>query len=119
MAQTADIEAMYQLGFELRAAGRYGLAKGEFQKILALNPKHCNARWQMALILGFEGDFDGSLVALEKLSSEFPANDDVRYDYAMTQMMLGYIDEACANFTRILTNNPGHEKTLQQIVYCS
>jgi thioredoxin-like negative regulator of GroEL len=113
-----DIEQTYQQGFQLRCDGRYSEARQVLQRVLTANPNHINARHQMALIQGFEGDFDGSLAALGQLAVQFPNNLDVRYDLAMTQMMLGMYEEACANLNFILRINPGHEKALQQSIYC-
>jgi len=115
---TMDIEQAYQQGFQLRCEGRYAEARQALQRVLAVNPAHINARHQMALIQGFEGDFDGSLAALAQLSAQAPTNLDVKYDLAMTQMMLGMYEEACALFQQILAVNPTHEKTLQQTMYC-
>jgi len=117
-AMTMDIEQTYQSGFQLRCDGRYDEAKLAFQRVLAVDPGHIDARHQMALIAGFVGDFDGSLAALEGLCRQAPANLNVKYDLAMTQMMLGMYDEACANFREILAKNPKHEKALQQITFC-
>ncbi|MGV3615939.1 MAG: tetratricopeptide repeat protein [Fimbriimonas sp.] len=115
---TMDIEQTYQQGFQMRCDGRYSEARPLLQRVLAVNPSHVNARHQLALIQGFEGDFDGSLAALQQLSAQNPANLDVRYDLAMTQMMLGMYEEACAQFRYILQVNPGHEKAIQQTAYC-
>ncbi len=113
-----DIEGLYQRGFELRCEGNYPEAKACFVKVLAAEPTHIDARHQMALIVGFEGDFDGSLSALESLCTNYPANLEVRYDFAMTQMMLGLYEEACANLKYILDKDPTHSKALQQVIYC-
>lgn len=113
-----EIEGIYQRGFELRCEGNYPEAKACFQQVLGMDAGHINARHQMALILGFEGDFDGSLASLEALSNQYPANLDVRYDFAMTQMMLGMYEEACANLKFILAKDPSHAKALQQVTYC-
>lgn len=115
---TTDIDQAYQRGFQLRCDGRYAEARQELQKVLSVEPTHVNALHQMGLIQGFEGDFDGSLATLATLSTKYPTNLDVRYDLAMTQMMLGMYDEACGNFRFILSVNPAHEKALQQITYC-
>ncbi len=71
----------------------------------------------MGLIQGFEGDFDGSLETLQTLSTQDPNDLDVRYDLAMTQMMLGMNDEAAHNFRIIVAVNPSHEKARQQLAY--
>ncbi len=113
-----EIEGLFQRGFELRCEGNYPEAKSCFLKVLGMEPGHVNARHQMALIQGFEGDFDGSLSALEALCTQYPANLEVRYDFAMTQMMLGLYEEACANLKFILEKDPNHSKALQQMTYC-
>jgi tetratricopeptide (TPR) repeat protein len=112
-----DIEAVYQRGFDLRCEGRYSEATVEFEKVLATNPKHCNARWQMGLIQGFQGDFDGSLATLQGLAREFPNDLNVRNDLAMTFMMLGMIDEAGAEFREIVRMDPSHENANKQLAY--
>lgn len=113
-----DVEALYRQGFDFRCNGQYADAKRIFQQVLQADPNHLNARLQMGLIQGFEGDFDGSLTTLTALSNQFPQNLDVRYELAMTQMMLGMFDEGCANIKYILSVNPTHEKALQQAAYC-
>ncbi len=113
-----DIEAIYQRGFQARCDGRYSEAKVELARVLSMDPRHVNARHQMALIQGFEGDFDGSLNSLAGLSREVPGNLEVLYDLAMTEMMLGMYDEACAKFKKIIAIDPSHSKAQQQLVYC-
>jgi tetratricopeptide (TPR) repeat protein len=107
----------YDMGFQLRCEGRYAEAKAAFQRVLARDAAHTDSLHQMALIRGFEGDFDGSLADLAALVNKFPNNLDVRYDLAMTQMMLGMYDEACANFRTVLERNPEH-KAKDQVIYC-
>jgi tetratricopeptide (TPR) repeat protein len=113
-----DIEQTYQQGFQLRCEGRYAEARDALSRVLQADPTHADARHQIGLIQGFEGDFDGSMATLEGLSRQFPNNLTVRYDLAMTQMMLGMYEEACANLRHILNINPTHEKALQQSTYC-
>jgi hypothetical protein len=36
----------------------------------------------------------------------------------MTQMMMGEMDEACANFKEVLRQNPAHEDANRQVIYC-
>ncbi len=113
-----NIEALYNQAFQLRCNGQYAEAQSLLQRVLSMDPNHVNARHQMALIVGFIGDFDGSADQLARLSAQFPNNLQVRYDLAMTQMMLGMQDEACANFNAILRIDPTHEGALQQSAYC-
>lgn len=109
---------LYNQAFQLRCNGQYAEAQSLLQRVLQMNPSHVNARHQMALILGFVGEFETSLTQLQALSTQYPSNQGVRYDLAMTQMMLGLQDEACANFRAILAVNPDHEEALRQSAYC-
>ncbi|HEY0867576.1 MAG TPA: tetratricopeptide repeat protein [Fimbriimonas sp.] len=118
MSSIMDAEALYQRGFQLRCDGRYAEARDDLQRVLALNPNHYKAQHQLGLIQGFEGDFEGSLATLTALSSRFPNDLDIRYDLAMTQLMLGMFDEGCANINFILSVDPTHEKAMQQSAYC-
>jgi tetratricopeptide (TPR) repeat protein len=113
-----DIEQSYQTGFQLRCEGRYAEAREVLTRVLQQDPNHPDALHQIGLIQGFEGDFDGSMATLDKLTKQHPMNLNIRYDLAMTQMMLGMYEEACANLKYILSINPTHEKALQQAAYC-
>ena len=113
-----DVQEAYERGFALRCEGRYGEAKMAFQQALAADPLHVKSLWQLALIQGFEGDFDGSLESLKRIKDKDPTNVDVINDLAMTYMMLGYSDEACAEFHAILALNPDHENAQRQIKFC-
>ncbi len=113
-----DIEQTYQQGFQLRCDGNYGAARQALERVLAADPGHVDARHQIGLIEGFEGDFDGSLATLTELARLYPNNLGLLYDLAMTQMMLGMYEEACANLRQILSVNPTQEKALQQTTYC-
>lgn len=113
-----NAQELYDKGFELRCSGAYREARTALQQLLDMEPGHADARWQMGLIEGFEGDFDGSIATLSKLVEEHPDHVNARYDLAMTLMMLGMDEEACAQFKEVLRQKPDHEKALQQIVYC-
>ncbi|MFZ4508767.1 MAG: tetratricopeptide repeat protein [Fimbriimonas sp.] len=117
MAQAVDVEAIYEQAFQFRSEGRYGLARLEIQKVLAADPRHLKARHLLALILGFEGDFDGSIAALAALATEAPTNVAIRYDLAMSQVMLGMVDEAGANFREVLRLQPDHQDAKKQLAY--
>ncbi len=112
------IDERYEQGFGYRAEGRYAEAKAAFEDVLARSPGHTKSLWQLALIQGFEGDFDGSLASLQSLAFEHPADLDIRNDLAMTYMMLGFVEEACAEFQAVLMMDPTHENARRQSVYC-
>jgi|GEM_PF-4244294 len=81
-----------------------------------MDPHHTKAHWQLALIKGFEGDFDGSLADLKRLNQQNPNDLDILNDLGMTYNMLGYPDEACETFARILHINPDHENARRQSI---
>ena len=91
-----NAQELYDKGFELRCGGAYREARTILQQVLQIEPEHADARWQLGLIEGFEGDFDGSIATLTKLVEEFPDHTSARYDLAMTLMMLGMDEEAFA-----------------------
>ncbi|MFN8138514.1 MAG: tetratricopeptide repeat protein [Fimbriimonadales bacterium] len=115
--QPIAIEEIYEAGFTARCAGDYDTAKSHLTRVLQLDPTHMRARWQLALIKGFEGDFDGSLEDLRVLSRAVPGNTDIRYDYGMTLMMLGDYDAAKVEFEAILSLEPDNERAQQQMAY--
>ena len=112
------IAELYQHGFQARCDGRYGEARLYLQRVLELDPSHIEAQHQLGLVMGFEGDFDGSIKVLTGLSAKDPNNLGILYDLAMTQMMLGMIDEACDSLKKILAKDPTHENALRQSAYC-
>ena len=113
-----NAQELYDKGFELRCSGQYGEARQVLQQVLGIDPEHADAQWQLGLIEGFEGDFDGSIASLQKVVDANPTHVNARYDLAMTMMMLGMDEEACAHFHEVLRLNPEHEKALQQVIYC-
>ena len=112
-----DPEALYTRGFEARCEGKYGEAKLYLEQVIKLAPGHFKAKHQLALILGFEGDFDGSVASLDALHKQVPRDLEVLYDLAMSQMMVGMMDEACGHFNKILAIDPTHDKANQQVAY--
>ena len=118
MATAMGIDELFQQGFQARCNGKYGEARLYLQRVLQMDPAHMKALHQLGLIQGFEGDFDGSLETLSGLCAKYPANTDILYDLAMTQMMLGMSDEACDNLRKILKIDPKHENAIRQSEYC-
>lgn len=112
-------EEIYQRAFDARYNGDYGTARSLLEQVLGGNPNHADALWQLGLVQQFgDGDFDGSAETLKKVVVLNPNHIDARYDLGMTYMMLGMMDEACAEMREILRQNPGHEKAAQQAIYC-
>ncbi|RYG44229.1 tetratricopeptide repeat protein [bacterium] len=112
------LDDMYQQGFQARANGDYGRARLFLESVLSQDPTHMNARHQLGLIQGFEGDFDGSLATLRALAAQYPNNLGIKYDYAMTAMMLGESDLGCQLLNEILAVDPTHDDALRQSIYC-
>jgi cytochrome c-type biogenesis protein CcmH/NrfG len=87
-------------------------------QVLGQDQKNANAAWQLGLVLGFEGEFEESMKLLGLVVKANPDHISARYDLAMTQMMMGEMDEACANFKEVLRQNPAHEDANRQVIYC-
>lgn len=102
----------------MRCEGRYPEARTELQKVLHAEPGHVDALHQIGLIQGFEGDFEASLTTLQDLGAKHPENLGIRYDLAMTQMMLGMYEEACEQLRYILSIDPNNELAARQATYC-
>ena len=113
-----NVQELYEKGFELRCNGNYGEAKSMLQQVLSEQDDHADANWQLGLIAGFEGDFNGSIALLKAVVRTDANHIGARYDLAMTYMMLGMESEACEEFREVLKQNPDHEKAKQQIIYC-
>lgn len=113
-----DAQELYEKGFQLRCEGAYGEAKTVFGQVLELDIDHADTLWQLGLIKGFEGDFDGSIGALKAVVEASPSHVGARFDYAMSLMMIGQEEQACEQFREVLRQDPTHEKAKQQTVFC-
>lgn len=76
------------------------------------------AKLNAALVAGYEGDLIASLGQLRELVAQNPDVIEIRYNLAMTQLLLGMFDEGCANLKQILAVDPTHEEALRQSAYC-
>lgn len=75
-------------------------------------------RHQEALILGFEGDSESSISALQSLIAEQPEHIRLRFDLAMALIALSQFDEACVQLRRVLEIEPNHAIALEMSSYC-
>lgn len=117
MGVDEELEALYDEAYKYRCEGKYPEAKAELQKLLTKQPRHMKALWLWGLIQGFEGDFEGSIRTLTKIVDIWPDVPAMRYDLAMSQVMLGMSDEAYLNFQEVLRQNPDHEDARRQLAY--
>jgi tetratricopeptide (TPR) repeat protein len=117
MTGVLKTDELYQRGYDLRCEGRYAEAREALMGVLREDPTHTDARWQLGLIKGFEGDFEGSLIILEALVDQHPDATEIRYDLAMTQMMLGMFDDARRHFEIVLAKDPTHKQAAAQLTY--
>ena len=82
-------QELYEKGFELRCSGSYGEARDILHQVLEQDEGNADAKWQLGLINGFEGDFESSVVLLKEVVDAHPNHVSARYDLAMSLMMLG------------------------------
>ena len=79
-----DAETLNQLGILYKATHQFKEAEGYFEKSLEIDPKHVNARIDLASCLYFTGDVDGALAQLNKALTYDPT-------YPGTLMNIGII----------------------------
>lgn len=115
--QAMGTEELYDYAFQLRSEGRYTESKTELKKLLTMEPRHLKGLWLWGLIQGYEGDFEGSIRTLQKLVDLWPDVPDLRYDLAMTQVMIGESDAAYINFQEVLRQQPEHLNAKRQISF--
>lgn len=110
---------IYEEAFQARCNGDYDTARALLKQVLAEVPNHADARWQFGLIQQFaDGDFDGSADTLKAVVRDNPQHVHARFDLGMTYMMLGMMDEACAEMREVLRLDPNHERARDQVAYC-
>ncbi|MDQ2798172.1 MAG: hypothetical protein M3Y13_00835 [Armatimonadota bacterium] len=110
-------EERLERGIAYKIEGRYDEATTEFQALLAENGDHAEAHHQLGLVLGFIGDFEGSLAELEQATQLDPSNTLSRNDLALTYTMLGMYDEAKAEFACVLAQDEGNDVARRNLTY--
>lgn len=110
-------EERLERGIAHKLEGRYEEATVEFQALLDENPDHPEAYHQMGLVLGFIGQFDESLFALERAAHLAPNSVLARNDLALTYTMLGRYEEAKAEFGRVLEQDQGNDVARRNLTY--
>ena len=110
-------EERLERGIAHKMEGRYEEATVAFQSLLDENPDHPEALHQMGLVLGFIGEFDQSLVALERAALLAPGSVLARNDLALTYTMLGRYEEAKAEFGRVLEQDQGNDVARRNLTY--
>ena len=110
-------EERLERGIAHKLEGRYEEAAAEFQTLLNENPDHPEAHHQMGLVLGFVGQFEASLLALEQAAALAPGSVLARNDLALTYTMLGRYEEAKAEFARVLEQDHGNDVARRNLTY--
>jgi tetratricopeptide (TPR) repeat protein len=106
----------YNLGTRLKDAGDLDAARNEWEKTLALEPRHSEALNQLGnywLLKGFVGTAENYYArAVESL----PSNAEALYNYAMTLEAGGKTDQAVEYYERFLAlAPPEYESELSQV----
>ncbi len=110
-------EERLERGIAHKLEGRYEEATAEFQTLLDENTDDTEAKHQMGLVLGFIGEFDESLIALERAALLAPGSVLARNDLALTYTMLGRYEEAKAEFARVLEQDHGNDVARRNLTY--
>ena len=105
----AVIEERLEKGVAYKIEGQYEEAVRELRGLLAETPDHARAHHELGLVLGFTGDFDGSLAALARAVELDADGIKARTDLALTYCMLGRYEEAKVGFETVLAADPENE----------
>jgi len=112
-----SVEERLQRGIARKIAGEYPEAERELRAVLAAVPDHGIAHHELALVLGFTGDFDGSLAELSRAVELLPKEIKPRLDLAKTQCMLGEYEAAKQSFQAVLDADPENDEARNNLEF--
>lgn len=72
-----DVGVAMQLGLLYLKQGKNALAKGEFERALAIAPNYANAHWYLATLYEQDGDIASAIAEVEKVLALNPDNEAV------------------------------------------
>jgi tetratricopeptide (TPR) repeat protein len=102
-----DPQTHYNLGLLLSITNRAGEAIAEYQKALARDPMHADARLNMATALARQGRMDLALGELTRLVDQDPDNAVARTNLGVVLIQQGRVEQARAQLEAALRVDPG------------
>jgi tetratricopeptide (TPR) repeat protein len=104
-----DPQTHYNLGLLLSITNRAGDAIAEYEKALARDPMHADARLNMATALARQGRMDQASRELTRLVDQDPDNAVARTNLGVVLIQQGKIDQARAQLEAARRAAPGLE----------
>jgi tetratricopeptide (TPR) repeat protein len=101
-----DPQTHYNLGLLLSVTNRGGEAIAEYEKALARDPMHADARLNMATALARQGRMDAALRELTRLVDQDPDNALARTNLGVVLIQQGKVAEARAQLEAALRADP-------------
>jgi tetratricopeptide (TPR) repeat protein len=110
-----DPQTHYNLGLLLSITDRAGEAIGEYEKALARDPMHADARLNMATALARQGRMDRAVQELTGLVDQDPDNAVARTNLGVILAQQGRVPQARAHLEAALRSDPGLEPARQAL----
>lgn len=116
-AADADAANRFERAIALKSEGLYSDALQCLRALAQETPGDAELHHQIGLILGFSGEFEGSLAELRHSVELSPSNTLVRNDLALTYTMLGMYDEARVEFANVLEHDRENQVAIRNLQY--
>jgi tetratricopeptide (TPR) repeat protein len=110
-----DPQTHYNLGLLLSITGRPAEAIAEYEKALARDPMHADARLNMATALARQGQMDRALRELTRLVDQDPDNAVARTNLGVVLLQQGKVVQARAQLEAALRADPGLDTARQAL----
>jgi tetratricopeptide (TPR) repeat protein len=110
-----DPQTHYNLGLLLSVTNRGGEAIAEYEKALARDPMHADARLNMATALARQGRMDAALRELTRLVDQDPDNALARTNLGVVLIQRGNVAAARAQLEAALRADPNLEPARQAL----
>jgi tetratricopeptide (TPR) repeat protein len=110
-----DPQTHYNLGLLLSITNRTGEAIAEYEKALARDPMHADARLNMATALARQGKTDQASRELTRLVEQDPDNAVARTNLGVVLLQQGKVEQARAQLEAALRSDPGLDTARQAL----
>ena len=110
-----DPQTHYNLGLLLSITNRTGEAIAEYEKALARDPMHTDARLNMATALARQGKTDQASRELTRLVEQDPDNAVARTNLGVVLLQQGKVEQARAQLEAALRTDPGLDTARQAL----
>ncbi|MEU4166426.1 tetratricopeptide repeat protein [Streptomyces sp. NPDC026665] len=103
---------------ELRIAGEYTRALGEYDRALEIDPDEARVHFGRALTHQLLGDHPAALAAFDRADELLPGTGWIIAERAETRRMAGRVEEAAADFDRAVALDPTNADALASRAVC-